>query len=540
MEVVLIELGSYSVKFLRGIIERRTIRYSDFCEKILHETDLGSNILEERDNSSFVGLSPVEEKQFELIDQYLNKNDMIEKVIIAIPSYYSTLRFIELPVKNKKKIEQMLPFQLEEELPYPLSDAHLAFFPIILSKGSYCIVSSTHIKQFEHFFERSLNLLRPPVAIISDESIYQALVLEHDLSDSIAIINLGHSECTCYLFSNKRLVSVETSFVCGRVTDEIISETYQIGREEAILFKHQNAFFLTEDQKNNADDNQKEFSLLMKKIFSRFIDDFKRWNVGYQLKTRQHLQKVFITGGMSNIKNIDNFLTQNIDIPVEHFNYLQQTEISDLRLPISTLRSLTSCYGLSYHITSKNGLSNFINKDYAAPSGRELSLYSIPFVAIRIALACLLLFLVLVFENVQLDKSEKKIVRKVSDQLKDSVFAITPSQRRKLVRDTKGLFSSLKAKNREVNDKISLLNELSMIDGIGPLHKLGQTVGIFQGIELVSFKNENKYIHAIFQGENNQILKSLARILNAQNYNEMTVSLQEEEKRLEITYNDQR
>ena len=37
MEVVFIELGSYSVKFLKGIVKRKTIEYINFEEKILRE-----------------------------------------------------------------------------------------------------------------------------------------------------------------------------------------------------------------------------------------------------------------------------------------------------------------------------------------------------------------------------------------------------------------------------------------------------------------------------------------------------------------------
>ena len=142
----------------------------------------------------------------------------------------------------------MIPFQLEEELPYHLRDAHLAIYPMISSTESYTITLSTPIEQFNSFFERTQKLTRPPVAIIGQESIYQTFIKKYDLNDAIAIINLGHSESQCFLFHNQQLVGVETSFVCGQVIDEVIAETYQISIEEEILFKHENAFFLTEDQ----------------------------------------------------------------------------------------------------------------------------------------------------------------------------------------------------------------------------------------------------------------------------------------------------
>ena len=538
MRVVLIELGTYSIKFLQGVIERKNIRYSDFHEEIVRETLPRQNDSSKKNKrGAQEELNFLETVQFKLIEDYLQKYPLIEKVIINLPSYYSTLRLIRLPIRNKKKIEQMIPFQLEEELPYPLSEAHLAMYPIISSTESYTISLSTPLEQFDSFFERTQKLARPPVAIIGQESIYQTFVKKYDLDGAMAIINLGHSESQCFLFHNKYLVGVETSFVCGQVIDEVIAETYQISVEEEILFKHENAFFLTDDQAQNVDKDQKDFSLLMKKIFSNFIDDFKRWNIGYQLKTGQGLKKILITGGISNIKNIDHFLTQNLGVQVSHFKYLQQTSLADLAIPTSSLRSLTACYGLSYYLTTKEGLINFRRGNYATHSESELPLSSISFIGIRTMMACLILFIVLAFENTHLAQSDKEITRKMSNKLKDPVFALTPSQRRKLTRDPKQLLSFLKKKNQEVEKQASVFKEIIQINGIRPLGDMGRIIDDSHDVELVSFKKENKRVEAIFKAKNNSILKSLEKTLMGQSYHNLKTVLEKEKKMLKLTFN---
>ena len=533
--------GSYSVKFIRGRVERKIVQYFSFHEKILREVPSGPghNSNESSHEVDVIGMDAMEAIQFGLIEDYLKEYSSVEKIIIDLPAYYSTLRFINLPVKYKKKIEQMIPFQLEEELPYPVTEAHFAIFPIITQKGSYTITMSIHTRKFDPFFERTQKLPHPPNAIIARESIYQAFILEYDLSDPVAIIDFGHSESTCYLFYNKRLVGTEASFVCGQMMDEVIAETYRISAEEAILFKHQNAFFLTDEQAQNADQNQQDFSLLMKKIFSNFIDDFKRWSVGYQLRTRQNLQRVFITGGMSNIKNIDYFLAQSLGIEVAHFDFLQQTAVSDLALPLPQRRSLTACYGLSYHLTTKNGLSNFCNKNYAASGGSEFPLEAISFVGVRVAMVCIFLLATLIFENICLSEFNRKITRKITDQLKDPLFAMTPGRRRKMLRDPKKLLASLEDKDKQIIDQISILNKIIDIDGLGPLGELGRAIDRSLDVELISFKHENKNIQAIFKAKDNKSLKSLEMALKARVYGDMQTVLQEEQKTLELTYNDE-
>ena len=450
MEVVFIELGLYSIKFLRGVAERRTVRYLNFEQSILElpETAEPGALETARD------LALVETAQFALIAKYLDQHRRVERVIINLPCYYSTLRLISLPVKSKKKIEQMIPFQLEEELPYPLAETHLAIHSMTTETGSYSIALATHAKQFDRFYQRCQSLPRSPNVVIGDEVTYQALISAYVNDDNIAIIDLGHSKSRCYLFHRQRLMGAETSFVCGQMINEVIAETYQISIQEAIEFKHKNAFFLIDDQVANADQAQQSFSLLMERVFSNLIDDFKRWSISYQLKTRQNVQKIFITGGTSNIKNIENFLTENIGIPTSHFDYLKRTPVAKLNLASPVLHSLTSCYGLSYHVTSRKGLSNFLSGDYAAANEGELPLKSIAFIGTRVTLACLLLLAVLIFERIHLNQANKKITKEITKELKNPVFAITPSQRRKLIRQPQELLASIRKKSQRIESQI--------------------------------------------------------------------------------------
>lgn len=536
METAFIELGSYSVKLLRGVVERKTVQYLSFHEKTLRETLLKLDQSGEIDRTDEIPWDIIEAVQFQFIEEYLQEYPSLEKVIIKLPSYYSTLRLFTLPIKNRKKVEQMIPFQLEEELPYSSANTHLALFPMMTTEGSYTITLATNIEQFDSFFQRTQDLARPTLAIIGTESIYQTLVSEYGLSGSIAIVDFGHSKSTCYLFNDKRLTGVEFSFVCGRITDEVIAETYQISTKEAISFKHKNSFFLTDTQAENVDEDQKEFSLLMKKTFSNFIDDFKRWNVSHQLRTRQPIHEVLITGGMSNIKNIDYFLTQNLGVPVSHLNHLQETRLADLALSPPQLKSLTTCHGLSYHVTTKNGLSNFCNGNYAMQSDSELPLESISFLGVRMAIVCAILLIALIFENIHLSRLDRKFTLKITDQLKNPLFEITPSQRRRLLRDPDHLLSSLEQKNKRIDDQRSVLEEIVQIDGINPLKQLSTDINNSHDVELVSFSNQDKNIRAQFKAKGPEVLKSLEQTLRGKNYNEMKIDFAEEGKRLELSY----
>ncbi|MCY4643604.1 MAG: type II secretion system protein GspL [Bacteriovoracales bacterium] len=538
MEIAFVELGSYSIKFLRGIVKRKTVEYLDSKEKILRAAILKTF---DKDSTPSNGLELIEPHrletvQFKVIEEYLQEYGSVEKIIINLPSNYSTLRLVSLPVKNRKKIERMVPFQLDDELPYPLPEAHLAIYPIIVQRGSYTIASSTHIEKFDRFFEHAQHLTCSPAAIVANESIYQKFVLENNLDDPIAIVDFGHRDSVCYLFYNSRLVGVETSFVGGRVVDDVISETYKIDVDEAIAFKHKDAFFLTMDQMDNVDEDQKNFSLLMKKIFSVFIDNFKRWDVSYQLKTRKSVKKMLITGGISNIKNMPLFLSQELGIQVSHFPYLERTELDNLGLSTVDLRSLVNCYGLSYHVTSKGGLSNFRNGTYAASGEREMHLDSVSFIGVRLLVACLIPLLVLIFENIYLSRIDKNMTKKISKILRDPSLKTTPAKRRKMIRDPENLFKFIEKKNKNLKKRVELVEEISGVNGVSSLAELSRIVKNSLDVELIKFENGNKNVSAVFKSEDQKILKSLENVLRSRNFDNMKVILKEENKELELTY----
>ena len=58
--------------------------------------------------------------------------------------------------------------------------------------------------------------------------------------------------------------------------NEMIAQTYKIDPDEAIFYKHQNAFLLTSTQFEEVDQAQKDFASAMDKTLSQLVSDFSR------------------------------------------------------------------------------------------------------------------------------------------------------------------------------------------------------------------------------------------------------------------------
>ena len=107
MEFTTFDLGSYSVKIINSNGERKAISHS-FAQEIL---------LSHLQNTS----SETESKaalHVKAIRSFVDLHSPEGKLLIIYPSEYISLRSFYLPTPNLKKAEMMIPFQLEEDVPY--------------------------------------------------------------------------------------------------------------------------------------------------------------------------------------------------------------------------------------------------------------------------------------------------------------------------------------------------------------------------------------------------------------------------------------
>ncbi len=532
MDILCIDLGKYSLKFVRGRIERKEFVVDDIYEELIAEHLPPAT--EEDDGIEELLL----ETQIELIQKYLDENPNIERYLINLPNEFTTTRFITIPVKSKKKAEQILPFQLEDELPFPISDAHMGNLFLPLGESLYVISSITKREVFNKLFFKFHENNLSPDAIVSEESIFQNLVQQEDLGDNIAIIDIGHAETKCYMFQNRLLIDTQTSFLAGKVVDEVIQETYKVSEEEAVLFKHQNSFFLTDEQIDSVNKEQRDFALLMKRIFQTLINDFKRWRVGYRLKTGNNITKVYICGGTSNIKNISSFLTYNFEVSVTHLDSLARTPIIDLGLKENDLNILNKGYFSSAYFTNKKALSNFKTGEYATTLEGIIPLHSISFMGLRSGIIAALLLVVLLVEGSFLSRNIDLATRKVTPILKNPSLGISNKLRNSFRRAPQRINSFIKNNHKQLDVELDTLQAVNQVNALFPLSRISQILDQTDAIVLRKFETRNESVILHLYSEKVELLEKALKNLQDQNFEKFTPDLNKNQRLLKVSYFD--
>ena len=258
MNIIAIDRGSYSVKFIEGRVDRKSFQ-------IDHVQEVTLDHIRAQHNDPNLTITDLQD---DIIAAYLEQTPVEGKIISQIPAELITARFLDLPVTNKRKAEMMVPFQLDENLPYPTAMAHMTTTLEKYQTGTWALVNIAKRDDFAAYFSHLKENGLLPSVLTSELSLYQSQASNFGPHASQCYLDIGHSGSKAYFVIDNRVVSTHLSHVGGELIDTLIAQTYQIPHDEAVAYKHQSAFFLTEGQYDQVNDEQRAFALTMKKAMA--------------------------------------------------------------------------------------------------------------------------------------------------------------------------------------------------------------------------------------------------------------------------------
>ncbi len=524
MHILAIDVGSYSVKYISSFVDRRKITHVDMSEIIVRDY-----MTDHQDLSA-------EEAAVAIIQEVIDSVARPDtKVLYQADHRMMTTRFLTLPVKSKKKADLMLPFQLEEDIPYALSEIHFAYKLEGQKTQHTALVELVRTNLFEEFYNlrRDKNIL--PSILTTESSVVENFFNQNPMAGPFCVLDIGHKTTRAFFFYNSRLLMTHTSYIGGHHVNEMISETYKIDMDEAIIYKHQNAFLLTASQYEDVEPSQRDFASAMDKVFSPLVNDFNRWKVGFKVNFGLAVQHVFICGGSSNIRNIANYLTDKWDTKVtllESFDKVEAEKI-DLNPKNKSKYAFTNMMAIGYR--RKNRFINLLTGKFAQASSAEIPLHSFAFLGIRVAAATMILAVSLLVERFFIQKDITAVNAKMTAIMKNDELQLSGRLRRQVITNPKPVFDTLVKKQRDVKQEVSILQSAIEIRALSPLLVISQTAASTDAT-LIDFKsNENGEITATFSAESVDTLIKLKSSFDKSALNYVQTSM--DEKKLQLTVN---
>jgi general secretion pathway protein L len=524
MDVLIIDLGTYAIKFLQIFVDRKQVSILNhhlvFIERVRPQLkpDL-TNI----------------EVQHEIVRSYLKNNPFEGKIIFQIPVDLTTSRFITLPVGNKRKAEMMIPFQLDDNLPFPSTSIH---YTSTWSKTnpteSQSLISITQLDFFQPYYETLQENGILPAILTSELGFVHSFADAAEISGPAAFIDLGHSLSKCYFIFNKQVVSTHLSFIAGKSVNEMLAITYQLSGEDAEIYKHENAYFLTSNQYETVSSEQAHFAKLMAQVFQPLVQDIKRWEVGFRVKYGHPVEKIYLMGGTSQIKNFAGYLTEQIGIQVELYNpyplCVSSTE------PVS--KNNQSFFALAamaaFAHRGRVPISNFLHGVFKSNYSTNIPIHSTTFLFTRTLVISLFLCAILFAErSFFLDKQTTLISQRAREA------NLSGTERTQFNRNPARMLTQLKTKSREISQEVQLIQSASTTDAMAVLSQLSSSLGANNALDMIFFRSIDQSVEARFASENLEDLRTLQGHLDRMGLNEVILDLDDANKELFLSFKGQ-
>lgn len=525
-KILAVDLGSYSVKFYETLVESRSIHLESYEEVLL----------ENFDGEIYKDMT-TQEIQFSILAKYIKKNNFVGKVISHLPNEMMTSRYLDLPVSNKKKAEMMIPFQLEENLPFPISSTHYACALHKVDKNNFAQVCVTQRDYFSHLYQYLNEREILPAVITSELFSLQSYITKYNLIDSFCFLDIGHLSTKAYFIENGRIVANHTSHIAGFAITEIISQSYNISMDEALIYKHDNCFMLTDKQLEEVNQDQRDFAELMKKTLWPLILDLRRWEVGHRVKHGKQVNKILITGGSSNIDNLDHFISDHIGLPVEIFSPYEKLQFDLVGVDEDLKHSMTIAHVLTEGQQSKQLAPNLLYGDFAGHYSDSIPLHSSVFIGVRVVIIALFAILGFLVERSLINKDIRQLDQAIMTQLQSSDLEI-PRRTRDLYRvRPMHIYREINQRYERVEKELKAFEAISKVNAIDGLMKLNSEIPSNQKISLKNVYIDNARIRAEFYSDYTEELERLQVHLLQLNHADAQVFLDKDNRVINYTSN---
>ena len=521
MNILTIDLGSYSVKFLETRLDKKSLVLEGHNEFIIPISNNNEELLVNQHNA---------------IKSYLERSNFDGRIIFQYPEQLITSRYLTLPVTSRKKVEQMIPFQLEENLPFPITHAHYTSELHKTQNGTIAIINITHENVFKNWFESlKFNEILPTI-LTTELSLVQNFIDAKNINEPSCVLDIGHHTTKAYFINEKRIVSNHVSYLAGESINEVIAQTYNVSDADAVTYKHKNCFMLTTSQYSDVATDQLEFATIMKKTFAPLILDMKKWMLGFRVQCINPIHKVYLAGGTANISNLSNFLTEELSTPVEKIRLFDSKghESFDLTPKEQMTFFLTGIMAKT-HLT-KSPVTNLLTGHFSNSFVGSFPLYSTAFIFTRVTIVAILIILGLSIERLFISNEIEKISKKTYSEIKKPALNIPKPQQRNLKKQPNKILKYIVKNNTKLKKEVLEIKAIQKNNPINEMLKIGQFVSNDDKLRLETYKQTGKKISSKISSSLLQKLEQIDSQLNTLKLHKLEKSINKTKKIINIDF----
>ena len=506
MDIVAVDFGSYCIKVMEFSTHGGHLVVQDFQKwQTPKEADPQKALF----------------AAYQLLKNHLGDSAAAKKVIFQLPPRMFTVRYQSFPKVSKKKIRQMLPFQLEESLPYALSDVHYASVLIDVGTQMKALTNIVTLEDFRPIYDYCLEQSILPQILTTEVFAWQNLV-QNELAlrpstfpVAYGILDLGHRYTKAYFFQQQVLEAYHEEQIGGATLTEILTATYGKSPSEITAYKERNGYFLSEEQIASLSHDQASFVRLLNNAINPLLQNLRAWLLSFRSKHDNPVEVLYLVGGTSKIHNVANYLAQYLGIEVKPLDVYGDD--APANLSASERVDYALAYALGRAASANISPGNLLTKNFAPHLQSDVALPSVVFVGVRVLIVFFLLLAGLLIDRHFATKNFNHLKQQVSKQIERSEFALPKKERTSLLKHPPKLVAKLKEKNRAINKAVQSMQNATKEN---PLFALSQmlTIGALKQAQLETLSREGNLVRGDISAQDEATLLQIDQQMQEQGW----------------------
>ena len=283
------------------------------------------------------------------------------KVSLTVSGSGVNLSRIAIPSMSKAELKEAVRWEIKGHLPFPIETARIDFHILKefvednVKKLDLIVVACPN-----HLIDRTLSIaegagLQPIHLDVAPFALWNTVKAWHrfEKEEVVALIDLGAEKTGIHLFQDGILQFSREVTPAGADITRAIMEGAGLEEEANLLYeraeriKQKVGILLEGDQERMVDVlrqaqdesiNLSKISFLVRPVLERLVAEIGRSLDYYRNQfNRERIDRVLLTGGGANLKNIASYLAGELRLPVECFNPLQEILFDSKQIDVQVL-----------------------------------------------------------------------------------------------------------------------------------------------------------------------------------------------------------
>ena len=352
LETIGLDIGSHSIKLV-GL--EMTSKGPFLTHAGIKEIPYGS----EREDPTFVS------EAIKALFRGVGLNPGKVNLTISDPSIH--IRRITIPSMPKSELREAVRWEMKNHLPFPVESAQIDFH-ILGESGEKDLKKLDLVAAAcpKHLIDRSLAIaegtgLRPIHLGVGPFAFWNLLSAfgHFEKEGAIGLVDLGAEKTGIYLFQDGILQFSREVTPGGLDLTRAIMEGMDSDEEHHLLFdraekiKHEMGIPAKALYEKNGDisSNRSKIPYLVRPVLERLIAEIAR-SLDYY-RNQSHLERIdrlFLTGGGANTKNIATYLSDTLRLPVERFNPFDKILFDAKKMDVQLLNQKGPAFAVAFGV----------------------------------------------------------------------------------------------------------------------------------------------------------------------------------------------